>query len=163
MESDPLRAKAAERSEIVMNPAPLLPFVVPSRRMRLLLLGGMAIGLAAFLSSLFMSPQKGWTSLLLGSYLILCLGLAGVFILALFYAVSAEWAASLRRVPEAMAAVLPYGAIGLAITFAAYPSLYPWVAGSIHGIEITGFKKLWLNFPFFLVRAGIYEIGRAHV
>jgi hypothetical protein len=139
-----------------MNPAPLLPFVVPSRRMRSLLLGGMAIGLAAFLSSLFMSPQKGWTSFLLGSYLILCLGLAGVFILALFYTVSAEWAAPLRRVPEAMAAVLPYGAIGLAITFAAYPSLYPWTAGSINGVEMTGFKKMWLNFPFFLIRAAVY-------
>jgi hypothetical protein len=124
--------------------------------MRSLLLGGMAIGLAAFLSSLFMSPQKGWTSFLLGSYLILCLGLAGVFILALFYAVSAEWAAPLRRVPEAMAAVLPYGAIGLAITFAAYPSLYPWTAGSINGVAITGFKKMWLNFPFFLIRAAVY-------
>jgi hypothetical protein len=124
--------------------------------MRALILGGMALGLVAFLASLFLSPHKGWTSLLLGSYLILCLGLAGIFIVALFYAVNADWGVPLRRVPEAMASVLPYGAIGLAITFAAHPSLYPWVAGSVDGVAMTGFKRMWLNFPFFLIRAVIY-------
>src|SRR5215510_8233059 len=138
--------------------APLVPFVVSSRRVRGTLLGGMLIGLVAFLVSLAFSPQKGWTSFLLGSYLILCLGLAGVFIVALFYAVSADWGVALRRVPEAMASVLPYGAIGLAITFAAYPSLSPWVAGSVHGVDMTGFKRLWLSFPFFIVRAVVYVL-----
>jgi len=118
----------------------------------------MLIGLVALLVSLAVSPQKGWTSLLLGSYLIVCLGLAGIFIVALFYAVSADWGLPLRRVPEAMASVLPYGAIGLAITFAAYPSLYPWVAGSVHGVEMTGFKRLWLSFPFFIGRAVVYVL-----
>lgn len=127
-----------------------------STRMRAVVLGGMATGLVAFLASLMVSPQKGWTSILLGSYLIVCLGLAGIFIVALFYAVGADWGVPLRRVPEAMASVLPYGAIGLAVTFAAYPSLYPWVAGSIQGVEMSGFKKLWLNFPFFLVRTAVY-------
>src|SRR5262245_14470418 len=93
-----------------VSSSPMIPPV--STRMRILLACGMSIGLIAFLVSLAVSPQKGWTSLLLGSYMILCLGLAGVFIVALFYAVSADWGMPLRRVPEAMASALPYGAIG---------------------------------------------------
>jgi hypothetical protein len=125
-------------------------------QLTILVRGGMAAGLIAFLASMVLSPQQGWTSLLMGSYLVLCLALAGVFIIALAYAVNAEWGITLRRVPEAMASALPYGAIGLAAVFLFYPSLYPWVANGVHEAAITGFKKMWLNFPFFLARAGIY-------
>jgi hypothetical protein len=111
-----------------------------------------AAGVAAFGAGLLVAPQRIWPDLLMASYLLAGLGLAGIFFVALQYASGAGWSVSFRRVPEAMSAVLPYAALGLAIVFIFRPSLYPWLGDSAHG----AFKHAWLNLPFFLARAALY-------
>jgi hypothetical protein len=58
-----------------------------------------------------------------------------------------------RRIPEAMIAALPVGAVGLLLVFLLHPSLYPWMT---QHEESTGFHAFWLNRPFFLLRAVVY-------
>ncbi len=133
-----------------------LEFNLPSRVMTLLriltLMGGLT-----FVLGLFFAPQRIWPDLLLASYFLVGIGLAGIFFVALQYVTGAEWSVALRRVPEAMSAVLPLGALLLAVVLLGKPSLYPWLGRRWEGAEaIVAFKRAWLAQPFFLVRSAIY-------
>jgi len=110
-------------------------------------------GAVTLLAGVALAPQRAWANLLLVSYFLLGLGLAGIFFVALHYASGASWHVAFRRVPEAMSAVLPFAAAGLAAVFVFRSSLYPWTMGEKHA---EGFQGIWLNFPFFLLRAGVY-------
>ena len=112
-----------------------------------------AAGAVTLIAGLFLAPQRIWPDLLLASYLLLCLGLAGAFFVALQYATGAGWSVAFRRVPEAMAAALPLGAAGIFAVLLLRPEVYPWV----HGLEhATAFKRFWLSLPFFVARAAAY-------
>ena len=100
------------------------------------------------------APQRAWVSLLLASYFLTCLGLAGIFFVALQYACGAGWSVSFRRIPEAMSGVLPFAAAGIGAVLLFRPSLYPWTGQLAEPLE--GFKGIWLNRPFFLGRATVY-------
>jgi hypothetical protein len=88
----------------------------------------------------------------MAGYLLTGFGLAGIVFVAVQYACGAGWSTSFRRVPEAMAMILPAGAAVLAVVFVAYPSVYPWTTQTPH----AGFQQVWLSRPFFLLRAAIY-------
>ncbi|MCZ2148130.1 MAG: hypothetical protein LC126_10155 [Bryobacterales bacterium] len=113
------------------------------------------IGALAWIAGLVAAPDRAWASLLMVSFWLLSMGLAGGFFVAVLYACGAGWAAAFRRVPEAMVAAVPAGAVGLLIVFLFHPELYPWMAG--HG-ESSGFHAFWLNRPFFLARAILYFV-----
>jgi hypothetical protein len=112
-----------------------------------------AAGFLTLAAGLFLAPQRAFASLLMAAYCLICLGLAGIFFVAVQYASGAAWSTAFRRVPEAMCAVLPYGAAILAVVFTFGISVYPWTH---RGEEMAGFKAVWLNYPFFLARAVLY-------
>lgn len=133
-----------------------LTFSLPEGSARLLRTG-LGLGGLTLLAGLLLAPQRIWPNLLLASYFVLGMGLAGAFFVALQYVSGAGWSVALRRIPEAMTMLLPAGAIGLALVFLAKPSLYPWAAASGSGAEaLHGFKHAWLNLPFFLARSAVY-------
>jgi hypothetical protein len=103
------------------------------------------IGAATFLIGLVADPQRTWANLLLVSYYLVGLGLAGVAFVALQYVTAAGWCVAFRRVPEAL------------LVWLAQPSLYPWTApaADAHGSG-SGFKQAWLNWPYFLVCSTLY-------
>jgi hypothetical protein len=111
------------------------------------------IGIATLLAGVFITPQRIWANFLLVSFLLVCIGLAGTVFIALTNVIGAAWSVAFRRVPEAMTAILPLGAAGLFISFLFHASLYPWVAEQD---TLTGFRHLWLDYRFFLVRAVVY-------
>src|SRR5450759_3313107 len=117
------------------------------------LYGMTAAGFLILATGLFLSPQRALGSLLMAGFGLVCLGLAGIFFVAILYASGAAWGTAFRRVPEAMSAILPYGAAVLAVVFLFGSSLYPWIH---ERGEMTGFKAVWLNLPFFLARAVLY-------
>jgi hypothetical protein len=114
-----------------------------------------AAGFLTLAAGLFLAPQRALGSLLMAGYCLICLGLAGIFFVAIQYASGAAWSTAFRRVPEAMCAILPYGAAILAVVFVFGTPLYPWIHDRE---EMTGFKAVWLNFPFFLARAVLYLV-----
>ena len=72
---------------------------------------GMAVaGFLTLATCLFLSPQRALGSLLMAGFGLVCVGLAGIFFVAILYASGAAWGTAFRRVPEAMSAILPYGA-----------------------------------------------------
>jgi hypothetical protein len=95
--------------------------------------------------------------LLLVSYYLLSLGLGALVFVAVQYVTGAGWSVALRRVPEAMAAIIPVAALGLGAVFLARPSLYPWASLSAEGGEVSvPLRQAWFNQPFFLARAAVY-------
>jgi len=135
-----------------MNQLETTPYRLPEDREQLLkvLAGG---GALALLAGFFIAPERAWTSLLMAGYLLVCLGLAGLFFVAVQFASGAAWSIAFRRIPEAMSQVLPYGAAMLAVFFVFGSSVYPWRHPGEH---FTGFKAAWLNLPFFLFRAAVF-------
>lgn len=108
------------------------------------------------LAGLIVAPERAWPSLWMGSFALVCLGLAGLFFVALQYASGAVWSIVLRRVGEAMTAALAPGAVGILVTLIAHPSLFPWYHHHIETEGWAGFKLVWLSYPFFVARAVIY-------
>jgi hypothetical protein len=123
-----------------------------ANRLKALLLVS-AAGAAGIASGFLDSASRGWSAVLLAGFFLVCAGAAGLFFVALQYASGARWSIAFRRVPEAMTAVLPYGAALLALVFVAGSQLYPWRHADEH---LTGFKAAWLNWPFFLLRAALF-------
>src|SRR5437867_3103420 len=130
-----------------------IPFQVsmPAAALRFLRLLALA-GLATLLAGLVFAPERGWASLLMAGYLLTGFGLSGVVFVAVQYACGAGWSTAFRRVPEAMAMILPLGAVALAAVFLGHPSAYVWTTHAPH----PGFQQFWLRWPFFLARAARY-------
>jgi hypothetical protein len=114
-----------------------------------------ALGGGALFYGLRENPDRVWPNLLLVSYYLLALGLAGIVFVALQYVSGAGWSVGLRRVPEAMIAVIPLAAIGLGLVFLAKPALYPWADASVAEAS-PPLRSDWYNQPFFLARAAFY-------
>ena len=106
-------------------------------------------GAVAVVGGLIWQPSLTWASVLMVGYLLTGFGLAGIVFVAIQYACGAGWSTAFRRVPEAMASILPVGAALLAAVFLFDPTMYPWTGHPPH----HGFQEFWLRRPFFLVRA----------
>jgi hypothetical protein len=105
---------------------------------------------------LLQMPERTWAQLLLISYYLVGLGLGGLLLVALHHVTGARWSQVLRRIPEAMTAVLPLAAVGLVIVLLCRPSLYPWLASESPRESESPLQHLWLNRPFFIVRSLVY-------
>jgi hypothetical protein len=128
----------------------------PPRSVTALCAGLTALGGAALAAGLLQSPDRAWLDLLLVSCLLLSLGLGGLVFIALQYVTGAGWSVGLRRVPEAMAAIVPVAALGLVVVFLARPSLYPWAGGLSADAGENPLRHAWFQGPFFLARAAFY-------
>jgi len=132
----------------------------PPRSVMVLCAGLAVLGGGALAVGFLQSPERAWLNLLLVSYYLLSLGLGALVFVALQYVTSAGWSVGLRRVPEAMAAVIPVAALGLAVVFVARPSLYPWAGAPTGEIDPgSELRHTWFNRPFFLARAAVYLIS----
>jgi hypothetical protein len=140
-----------------MSPMTVMPVRLSSTA-RLTLVALTATGAVAAIAGAAIEPHRMWANWLLVSYYALTLALGGLCFVAIHYASGATWAVAVRRVPEALAGVVPFAALGMAVVLIARPELYPWTAGDFGpaaGGTLT-FKRAWLDWPFFLARAVIY-------
>ena len=108
----------------------------------------------AFLFGPDSEPQRIGANLLVVSYGLLGLGLGGAALLALLFVTGARWSDLIRPAAEKLTLLLPVGVFGVAVVLIGWPSLYPWTRDT-HEAG-SHFQTLWLNRPFFLLRALIY-------
>jgi hypothetical protein len=129
----------------------------PPRKLVNALMVLVAVGGVAALAGLLLEPERTGAGLLLAGFALVGLSLAGAVFVALLHVTGAGWATTLRRVPEAMAAAFPAGALLLAVVLLAKPELYPWFDPSAGEAEnVTPLKEVWLYRPFFLLRSAVY-------
>jgi hypothetical protein len=117
------------------------------------------LGIGIFAGGAFQDPQRAWGNLLLASYYFVGLGLGGALLVSLFYVTGARWSDVLQRVPEAMTALLPAGAVGLVFVLLLRPTLFPWFNQAMAaGSDLSPFQKVWFDRPFFLGRTLVYVL-----
>ncbi len=127
-----------------------IKFKVPRRLdIRLKLLIG--LGAIALVAGLALDPQRAWPNLLLVSFFLLTLSLAGAVFVAMLYTSGAHWGIAFRRIPEAMAKLLPLGGIGLLAVAFLHPAIYPWTSSAAE--PTPAFRQWWLSLPFFRGRS----------
>lgn len=130
------------------------PSFSPPAELRCLAWSLAGVGGAALILGLLAAPAAAWANLLLLSFLLICLGLAGPVFVSLQYVTGAGWGVGLRRIPEALTSLIPTAAVGLTAVFLLHPGLYPWFTREGH--SHSAFRDAWLTWPFFLTRAAIY-------
>ena len=132
------------------------------------------IGLIAVVYGLFNEQmhERTYANLLLMAYYFACVCMSGVFFLAIQYAAQAGWSASILRVPQAMAKVLPFASVILIIIISAglytHNLYHHWHAdgltdpNSANYDKVIDAKSAFLNVPFFMARQvillGVYSL-----
>jgi hypothetical protein len=129
----------------------------PPRRTKSLFLSLTVLGGIILAAGLFWAPPRAWANILLvGNYLI-GLALGGLVVVALHYVTGARWSVPLRRLPEALTALLPVAGLALVAVLLFQPSLYPRSAGPhVGGHHVSPLRAFWMEVPFVVVRALAY-------
>jgi hypothetical protein len=115
-----------------------------------------AFGAGAFAWSLSQGhAEVAWSSYLIGTFYVLCLGVFGVVWISMLYLTKAAWSVSMRRVPEAMAAwLLPGGALTLGVALGGH-HLYHWTdTAAVATDELLLHKAPFLNITMFYALVG---------
>jgi hypothetical protein len=118
------------------------------KRLRLMQAAGIVLVAVGFVGN----GERSWLMLLLFSYLLIGMSLAGAVFIALHYVIGAAWSTAVRRIAEAMAILLPIGGGGVLAVLFLHPGVYPWTAMQ----DLPAFKQVWLSIGFFRIRAIFY-------
>jgi hypothetical protein len=114
------------------------------------------LGVVSLAAGFFLAPQRTWLGVFVACNFLLGLGLGGLVFVALHYVTGAKWSLPLLRVPEAMTAVLPVAAAGMAVVL---PVLFfQYSAWGLDSSSVPPLRRFWLNPPFFLARSLIYVV-----
>ena len=104
-------------------------------------------------AGLFLAPDRAWSNLLIGTFFVTTIGLGGTVFVALTYVTGGGWQVAFRRVPEAMAMIVPTAGCALLVVLFLRMKSYGW---HHHGHGDAGtfwFKELWLTPAFWFARA----------
>ena len=117
---------------------------------------GAFAGLLGMAASLFVfGRERFWINWILWFLFVLTTGLGCFFIVALEHLVGARWSVPLRRVPERLASLVLLMAPATLLALLALPHLYAWTRPESLANPVIAGKAVWLNIPFFAVRAVI--------
>jgi len=122
-------------------------------------IGLVVLGAATAVTGLCTAPSRTLPSLLVGGFYLFTLSMSGLFFITTQRLTSARWSAALRRVPEALALVMPLAAlllIPLVLFGGARQTLYPWSrpGAFAHASEIAG-KVQYLRPAFVYARIAV--------
>ena len=122
------------------------------------LMGLAIVGAVVLAAGVAVAPIRAWSNLLIGAYYLLTIGLGGAVFVALTSISGAGWHVAFRRVPEAMAKMVPITGVVMLVVLAVRMRAYGW---HHHGEGDAGtfwFKELWLAPQFWLARAAVYIV-----
>jgi len=125
---------------------------IPSRiRMIAVLL--LALGAVTAVYGVIAFPERTWPNLLLDGFYITTLGVSAIFFLATQRVTGARWSAGLRRIPEALMAIVPVSSLLIVVLYFGRHVLYPWSrpGGLANEPSIAG-KLQYLQTPWVFVR-----------
>ncbi len=119
-----------------------------------LIAGGVGIVLSA--TGLFFDPTQFLRSYLYGFLVWLGMGIGCLGVLLMHHTVGGKWGMLIRRMAEAGARTIPFMLILLLPILINIPKLYVWATPAGAADPTIHSKHLYLNTPFFLVRAVLY-------
>ncbi len=119
------------------------------RRWAVLLMG---LGGGALIFGFLTDPHRAWANVLINNFYLMSLGLAAAVFFAIHTLTGSCWWVGLKRIPEAMMAVIPVAGVLLLLLFFGRHELYHWSAPEAVHDKILAGKAAWLNTPFFFLR-----------
>lgn len=119
-----------------------------------------AIGILTFIVGLMKNQDRLWTSYLVAFFFFSCLGLSGLFWVAINNIAKAGWSVTIRRYAEATTSFIPMILVGGLILLLGFKHLFPWANEDViaHNPVIAA-KTAYLNTGFFVVRLFIFALG----
>lgn len=131
-------------------------FVIP-QKFRLLTFALIAIGVISFVVGLFVDPTRAWANYLLNNFYFVSLAIGATFFICLQYITQSGWSAGFKRIPEAMAAYIPFAAVLFLILIFGIHYLYEWThPEAVATDELIQHKSPFLNVPFFITRIVVF-------
>ena len=116
-----------------------------------------ATGVILLVGVLF-APERVWCNLLVATFYLLTIALGGTVFIALSFVSGAGWSVAFRRVPEAMAMVVPIMGVAILFVLGMRMNHYGWHHHGDGGAGTFWFKELWLTPSFWLLRSVGYVL-----
>jgi hypothetical protein len=117
------------------------------------------LGLAAGAAGAALNPDQFFRSWLIGFLVCLGLSMGSLGLLMMQHMSGGQWGLVGRRVFEAASRNLPYVALLFVPLLFGLPRLYSWARPeAVSADHILQIKSLYLNVPFFIVRAVLYFV-----
>ena len=119
-----------------------------------------AIGLLTFVIGLMKNPDRLWTSYLVSFFFFSCLGLSGLFWVAINNVAKAGWSVSIRRFAEATTSFIPWIFVGGLVLLLGFKKLYMWADPAVIAANpVVAAKTAYLNPTFFVIRLLVFVVG----
>ncbi len=119
-----------------------------------ILTAGTCAGLLGITATLFVfGHERFWINWVLWFLFVLTTGLGCFFIVSLEHLVGARWSVPLRRVPERFSSLVLLMAPAALLALLSLPHIYSWTKPESLSNPVIAGKAVWLNVPFFALRA----------
>lgn len=130
--------------------------IVP-RNFKLLTYALIAIGVISFALGFIFDAKRTWANYLLNNYYFISIAIGAAFFGAIQYITQSGWSAMFKRIPEAMAAYIPFGGVFFLIMYFGMHSIFEWTHEDIlQHDQLLQHKSPYLNVPFFFIRVVVF-------
>ena len=129
----------------------------PKKNMYLLFAVLVIIGIIATITGFLTDTERTWSNILLNNYYFITIAIGATLFYSLQYITNSGWSALIQRIPMALGAFLPIGAILMLLMYFGLPQVYEWAQPDITETDkLIAHKEPFLNVPFFMIRIVIY-------
>jgi len=131
--------------------------IIISKNFKLLTYILIGIGVVSFALGFVFDAKRTWANYLLNNYYFLSIAIGAAFFGAIQYITNSGWSAAFKRIPEAMAAYIPFAGVFFLIMFFGMHSIFEWTHEEVllHD-ELIQHKSPYLNIPFFFIRVIVF-------
>ncbi len=119
-------------------------------------LAAAAAGAAACVVGIFVRPQAFFEAYLFSYLFCLWIALGSLCLAMLFQVTGGRWGRATRTLLESGSSTLPLLAVLFIPILFGIHDLYPWSRAGAGSLRVVAEKRLYLNIPFFIVRAVFY-------
>lgn len=131
--------------------------LIISNKFRLITYILTGIGVVSFILGFMFDAKRTWANYLLNNYYFLSLAVGAAFFGAIQYIAQAGWSAAFKRIPEAMAAYIPFAAPMFILLFFGMHHLFEWTHEEVvQHDHLLQHKSPYLNVPFFFARVVVF-------
>ncbi len=128
-----------------------------SKNFKLLTYILIGIGVVTFALGFVFDAKRTWANYLLNNYYFLSIAIGAAFFGSIQYITNSGWSAAFKRIPEAMAAYIPFAGIFFLIMFFGMHSIFEWTHDEVlQHDELIQHKSPYLNVPFFFIRVIVF-------
>jgi hypothetical protein len=132
---------------------------IPKKNSKLLFSVLVLIGIIAVVVGFVTDTQRTWANILLNNYYFITLAMGGLLFYSIQYITNSGWSAVIQRIPQALGAFLPIGAMLMLFIYFGLPHIYEWShEGITESDKLIAHKEPFLNIPFFMIRMVIYFV-----